>query len=628
MNDTTLLYSYVTLSFHAIITFVPDKTIYLKSIKMKKLLLITSMLFIVSLSLKAQVKIGDNPGTINANSLLELESTNKGFLPPRVALNSIASVSPLTGTVTAGMLVYSLGGTLTDGYYYWNGTEWKKLDNGTNNVVTKTATTTLTKTETIVLASNDITLTLPVITLADDGLEITIKNIGTHTDLVKILPNGAATIDEISDSYLTRHFAQVYIATNGNWIIKGSKFIEHEFIVDEYSSWTTIQEVVDFLNLHMFGASVIILADASYNLTSTITINLPYQLTFQGLSFGTSNILAASNGLVNKPMFRCLTSCSFKMLSFEATTLTNYGTLTGEDAIRYVGNGTYHEIKDCSFNRFYTTILDSTNAELLVFETKISNAQRNGILVHGGVSGVKVNVSETDFISCKKGVNLDKGVAAKIQITNSDFLNSASTDTGIVYKPGTFTSPSLLAITRNIWNNLGKFIGGFDFTRADGRDANITISGNAGVAEQTPNCSVFVLNSVTTKTLPAINTWYVADWGANTSSNTCKWTIANNRITFQPAFVKNIWMQVSGNLSVATNSQALSICIVKNGATTTRFGETTLFASTGNQPYQFSFSAYLTDVAPGDYFEIFYSNATQTNRVVIMQDVQWITKSN
>jgi len=37
------------------------------------------------------------------------------------------------------------------------------------NVVTKTASTTLTKTETMVLASNNITLTLPVVTSADDG---------------------------------------------------------------------------------------------------------------------------------------------------------------------------------------------------------------------------------------------------------------------------------------------------------------------------------------------------------------------------------------------------------------------------------------------------------------------------
>jgi hypothetical protein len=81
---------------------------------MKKIF--TSLLLFPRLLSRAQVKIGDNPGTINSNSLLEMESTNKGFLPPRVALNSISSVSPLTGTLPSGMLVYSTGGTLIDGF--------------------------------------------------------------------------------------------------------------------------------------------------------------------------------------------------------------------------------------------------------------------------------------------------------------------------------------------------------------------------------------------------------------------------------------------------------------------------------------------------------------------------------
>src|ERR1700675_3624362 len=105
----------------------------------------TLVTLVLSIYAQAQVKIGDNPGTINANSLLELESTNKGFLPPRLSLNSISSVSPLTGSVPAGMLVYSTGGTLSDGYYYWNGTEWKKVGTGELNVVSKTASDTLGK---------------------------------------------------------------------------------------------------------------------------------------------------------------------------------------------------------------------------------------------------------------------------------------------------------------------------------------------------------------------------------------------------------------------------------------------------------------------------------------------------
>ncbi len=76
---------------------------------------------------QAQVKISDNAATFNdvdTNSILELESVTKGFLPPRLALNSLSSAAPLSGSITTSMLVYSLGGAVPDGYYYWDGTAW------------------------------------------------------------------------------------------------------------------------------------------------------------------------------------------------------------------------------------------------------------------------------------------------------------------------------------------------------------------------------------------------------------------------------------------------------------------------------------------------------------------------
>lgn len=76
-------------------------------------------------SMRAQVKIGDNPNTINANSILELETNNKGFLPPRVALSSVNSASPLVAPVPTGMIVYSSGGSVANGAYQWNGIKWQ-----------------------------------------------------------------------------------------------------------------------------------------------------------------------------------------------------------------------------------------------------------------------------------------------------------------------------------------------------------------------------------------------------------------------------------------------------------------------------------------------------------------------
>jgi hypothetical protein len=602
----------------------------------------TALLLLLCVYTQAQVKIGNNPNTIDANSLLEMESTNKGFLPPRVALNDASLVNPLTGTVPAGMLVFSTGGSLADGYYYWNGSQWKLVATADLNVVYKSATTTLLKTETMVLASNDITLTLPLITASDNGMAITVKNVGSHTDLITVKGTGAATVDDVANSTLTRYCAQTYVAVGGDWVIKGKATrAENLLDVSANSSWTTINEVVEFLELHMTSATVVRLGEETYDIDETITVDLDYALTFQGLSYGTST-LAAATGLAGKPMFRCVSDCYFKMLQFDATTLTNYGTQPGEDAIRLVGSGTYNEVKDCTFDRFYNTILDSTDAELWVFETDISNAQKNGILVHSNEDSVTVKVAETDFIACKFGLNLSKGSKAIIQLASGGYYNGAATDTAIYYQPTTFTSFLSISITGNSWNNTGKFIEGFDFTRTDGRDANAILESNAGMADKRPNCYVNLTNNTTATALTLNTTWYKINWDyTKFTSSTCKWTLTNaaggignvNKMIYQPANRRDAYITISGNIMTSNSAAVVNIGMVKNpGATSAltgaivRYGETTLRPGVANQPVQFSTVINLSDIGPNDFLEL-WCNSTTSGISITIQDIQWIVNT-
>ena len=90
------------------------------------------VLFILaSFQLTAQVKIGDNPTSINQNSLLELESTNKGFILPRVSLTNTALSSPLASDLLTGTMVYNTNTGITGGngigVYVWIGTKWVLL---------------------------------------------------------------------------------------------------------------------------------------------------------------------------------------------------------------------------------------------------------------------------------------------------------------------------------------------------------------------------------------------------------------------------------------------------------------------------------------------------------------------
>ena len=54
---------------------------------MKKQLLLLALIGIGTAA-QAQVKVGNNPTTINAGSVLEMEATNKGMLQPRISLTS------------------------------------------------------------------------------------------------------------------------------------------------------------------------------------------------------------------------------------------------------------------------------------------------------------------------------------------------------------------------------------------------------------------------------------------------------------------------------------------------------------------------------------------------------------
>lgn len=102
---------------------------------------ITLFLFVVLPTLMfAQVGIGTN--TPDASAKLDISATDKGFLPPRVALTGTTDVATIL-TPATGLMVYNTA-TATDvvpGYYYYNGAKWAKL---TSDLLSKTEGTNFT----------------------------------------------------------------------------------------------------------------------------------------------------------------------------------------------------------------------------------------------------------------------------------------------------------------------------------------------------------------------------------------------------------------------------------------------------------------------------------------------------
>ncbi len=76
----------------------------------------------------ASVVLGaDNP---NANAVLELRSSVKGFLPPRMTAENRIALGGVLAPADEGMLVYDYDSTA---FFFWDGVEWRKLGQGASS---------------------------------------------------------------------------------------------------------------------------------------------------------------------------------------------------------------------------------------------------------------------------------------------------------------------------------------------------------------------------------------------------------------------------------------------------------------------------------------------------------------
>ena len=98
---------------------------------MKKfnLILTASIAMFVLLSINGYgqgVAVNTDGTPADNSAMLDVKSSDKGLLIPRVTLNDASSADPIT-TPATGLLIYNDDGTEPIGFYYWGGSEWKKF---------------------------------------------------------------------------------------------------------------------------------------------------------------------------------------------------------------------------------------------------------------------------------------------------------------------------------------------------------------------------------------------------------------------------------------------------------------------------------------------------------------------
>ncbi|RZK80289.1 MAG: hypothetical protein EOO85_01240 [Pedobacter sp.] len=92
---------------------------------MKNIYLILTLLLFMNMSAKSQMKIGGT-NDISPGAMLEVESTNRGFTPPRINLTSL-TMTLNSVTPADGMIIYSTNASVGTGLFAWYSGKWNKI---------------------------------------------------------------------------------------------------------------------------------------------------------------------------------------------------------------------------------------------------------------------------------------------------------------------------------------------------------------------------------------------------------------------------------------------------------------------------------------------------------------------
>ena len=94
---------------------------------MKNIILLALLFVNISFSV-AQVAINENGAAPDSNSILDINSNNKGILIPSIDLDT-SSINANIGANEIGMMVFNINPNYKNGkgFYYWSGNDWLTL---------------------------------------------------------------------------------------------------------------------------------------------------------------------------------------------------------------------------------------------------------------------------------------------------------------------------------------------------------------------------------------------------------------------------------------------------------------------------------------------------------------------
>lgn len=378
-----------------------------------------------------------------------------------------------------------------------------------------------------------------------------------------------------------------------------------------------LQSALDELEANGQTAGIRIVIDGgSWNVADTLDINYTYPISIEGSGIA-STILQAATGLANKPMIEIASRCDIKSIGLDGSTLASWGTNSAEGFI-LISNNVYCEITDFSADTGYYGIKLNDAGELFMYNFVVSAITDCGIEFDSVAAGGMIDVEIGNFEDCAYAVCLTKGSGVSVFIDTVRFLNEVG-QTAVNYVPADFVSYTTFTVSGCEWNHVGTFRAGFDFTLV--RDADIEFMNNVGDENKSPHAKINVNNNSTTTTITTGKTYYVAAYTNDANAYKCKWTLADNKMTYQSNHATDVVMVITGSIETNWQPANISVAILKNG-TGDPISPMTVFSKTSGEAVSFGLVAYLDDVEKGDYYQIIVT-CDSDGKTVTIKYLNW-----
>ncbi|MFA6151556.1 MAG: hypothetical protein WC716_09560 [Chitinophagaceae bacterium] len=243
---------------------------------------------------QAQSKIKDgsiSPSSSlpNVNAILELESNKRGFLMPRIALQSTTLAAPLSAHI-AGMVVYNTATVMdvSPGYYYNDGTAWRKLAYTTggagndltnaNGIIVTGGTGASLKATSLRLDSSTVAKMMMESPVKDSAIKV-VTTSATFRDSVTATVNTKITDGSVTGQDLTNANGIIVTGGTGTSLKATSlrldssavaKMIMESPVKDSIAKAVTTGVIKDSIVKTMNGSTTNTLGSASNAITSTV----------------------------------------------------------------------------------------------------------------------------------------------------------------------------------------------------------------------------------------------------------------------------------------------------------------------------------------------------------------------